>query len=57
MIVQFIKKFTKCCDFIDRVLLRFIGERLVFAIFLLIFVWVKYSVYKLKTWINRDTAR
>jgi hypothetical protein len=57
MIAQFLRRFAKCCDFIDRVLLRFISERLIFAIFLLIFVWVRYGVCKLRTKMKRDTAR
>jgi hypothetical protein len=57
MITQFLRKFAKCCDFIDRVLLRFIGERLFIAIFLLIFVWVRYGVCKPRTRMKRDAAR
>ncbi|MDR2436073.1 MAG: hypothetical protein LBD33_02060 [Puniceicoccales bacterium] len=57
MIIQFLKNFAKFCDFIDRVLLRFIGERLIFAVFLLVFVWIKYGICKLKARVKRDTAR
>jgi hypothetical protein len=57
MIVRFAKKLAKCCDFIDRVFLRFIGERLIFALVALIFAWVRYGIHKLKAGMNRDTSK
>jgi hypothetical protein len=48
MIVRFLKIFAKCCDFIDRVLVRFVGERLIVAILAFIFIWCKYYVFKLR---------
>jgi hypothetical protein len=49
MIGRFLKKFAKCCDFIDRALIRFIGERLVLAIVMFIIVWIQYAMHRSKT--------
>lgn len=40
-------KLVKLCDFIDRFVIRYIGERLIFAIFGIFFINTAYVVRKL----------
>ncbi|MDR0679644.1 MAG: hypothetical protein LBF42_01230 [Puniceicoccales bacterium] len=49
MIGRFLKKLAKCCDFVDRVLIRFVGERLILAIVMFIIVWIQYAMHRLQT--------
>jgi hypothetical protein len=48
MIGRFLKKFAKYCDFVDRMLIRFVGERLILAIVMFIIVWIQYAMHRSK---------
>jgi hypothetical protein len=54
--IEYLKSFIKYCDFVDRVFVRFVGERLIRAMLIFVFVWVKYDICKLmikkKTWLS-----
>ncbi len=49
-------KVIKICDFIDRFMIRYIGERLVFAIFGLLFTCVIYAGRKILLRFKHDNV-